>query len=86
VQDNTKGVGHSHKRDGRRIMDAAEYQWKDTTTVPKQTMNVVHHTQKHGRTRFGNHETFMDGKKERRRSKVAQEAAIVRRWGVQRDT
>jgi hypothetical protein len=31
--------------------------------------------------------TFMDGKKERRRrSKVAQEAAIVRRWGVQRDT
>ncbi len=46
MQDNTKGVGgHSHKRDGRRIMDAAEYRWKDTTTVPKQTMNVVHHTQ-----------------------------------------
>jgi hypothetical protein len=41
---------------------------------------------KHGRTRFGNHETFMDGKEEE--AKVAQEAAIVRRWGtyIQRDT
>ncbi len=49
-----------------RIMDAGEYQWKDM--VPKQPW-MWFIILKHGRTRFGNHETFMDGKEKKKKKK-----------------
>ncbi len=73
-----------------RIMDAAAYRWMEWKGYGcGTTMNVVHHTIKHGRTRFGNHETFMDGKRKKKKKKKKQSSprgSNCEKVGVQRDT